>query len=183
MQEHGTLRSSRSRYPSSSGQGGIAVWCPCCWPVFSPVHVVNTPVLRTMFRFVRRTPSKSRDFARAWNATEQQRRNPPHTRNATMIQFVRRTPSKSRDCRTFNLSEGHRASQETVPEHGTLRAAAQKSTIHTKRYWAAAHRNTPTQDHRTERQRSSRTFILSEGHRARQENVQEHGTLITAARR
>ena len=46
-------------------------------------------------------------------------------------------------CRTFNLSEGHRASQETVPEHGTLRAAAQKSTTHTKRYWAAAHRNTP----------------------------------------
>ena len=31
------------------------------------------------------------------------------------------------------LSEGHRASQETVPKHGTLRAAAQKSTTHTKR--------------------------------------------------
>ena len=35
--------------------------------------------------------------------------------------------------RTFNLSEGHGASQETLPEHGTLRAAAQKSTTHTKR--------------------------------------------------
>ena len=42
--------------------------CPCCWPVFSPVHVVNTPVLGTMFQFVRRTPSKSRDCARARNA-------------------------------------------------------------------------------------------------------------------
>ena len=31
------------------------------------------------------------------------------------------------------LSEGHRASQETVPKHGTLRAAAQKSNTHTKR--------------------------------------------------
>ena len=39
--------------------------CPCCRPVFSPVHVVNTPVLGTMFQFVRRTPSKSRDCARA----------------------------------------------------------------------------------------------------------------------
>ena len=33
-----------------------------------PVHVVNTPVLGTMFQFVRRTPSKSRDCARARNA-------------------------------------------------------------------------------------------------------------------
>ena len=32
------------------------------------------------------------------------------------------------------LSEGHRASQETVPEHGTLRAAVQKSNTHTKRH-------------------------------------------------
>ena len=30
------------------------------------------------------------------------------------------------------LSEGHRASHETVPEHGTLRAAAQKSNTHTR---------------------------------------------------
>ena len=43
--------------------------CPRCRPVFSPVHVVNTPVLGTMFQFVRRTPSKSRDCARAQNAT------------------------------------------------------------------------------------------------------------------
>ena len=43
------------------------------------MHVVNTPVLGTMFQFVRRTPNKSRDCARARNATEQQRRNPPHT--------------------------------------------------------------------------------------------------------
>ena len=31
-------------------------------------------------------------------------------------------------------AEGHRAIQETVSEHGTLRAAAQKSNTHTKRY-------------------------------------------------
>ena len=49
-------------------EGGIAVGCPCCWPVYCPVHVVNTPVLGTMFQFVRRTPSKSRDCARARNA-------------------------------------------------------------------------------------------------------------------
>ena len=57
------------------------MWYPCRRPVFSPVcvHVVNTPALGTMFQFVRRTPSKSRDCARARNATEQQRRNPPHT--------------------------------------------------------------------------------------------------------
>ena len=30
---------------------------------FSPVYVVNTHVLGTMFQFVRRTPSKSRDCA------------------------------------------------------------------------------------------------------------------------
>ena len=36
-------------YPSSSGKEGIAVGCPRCRrrPVFSLVHVVNTPVLGT----------------------------------------------------------------------------------------------------------------------------------------
>ena len=44
--------------------------CPRRRPVFSPVHVVNTPVLGTTFQFVRRTPSKSRDCARARNVVE-----------------------------------------------------------------------------------------------------------------
>ena len=43
--------------------------CPHCRPVFSPLHVVNTPVMGTMFQFVRRTPRTSRDSARARNAT------------------------------------------------------------------------------------------------------------------
>ena len=59
------------------------------------------------------------------------------------------------------LSEGHRASQETVPKHGTLRAAAQKSNTHIM----------------------IRFSILSEGHRASHETVQEHGTLRAAAQK
>ena len=58
----------------------------------------------------------------------------------------------------FNSSEGHRSSQETVPEHGTvLSSSAEIHHTHTK----------------------CRTFNLSEGHPASQETVPEHGTLRT----
>ena len=71
---------------------------------------------------------------------------------ATPMSFVTCTDSRNTElqkyCELLNyrfiLSEGHRASHETVREHETLQSgSAAINTPHTKRYWAAAQRETP----------------------------------------
>ena len=76
------------------------------------------------------------------------------------------------------LSEGYRASQETVPKHGTLRAAAQKSTTHTKRLDFHFVRGTPSTSRDCARARNATLFPEPEDRNGRHWMRVELGTIL-----